>query len=90
MLWHGSKKDSDLLDIGFYKERIKELQAKHPDWFADDDRDEDDYVEPMPDPIVGLQQEIRALVVSMAAKRSNAINVALAAIVGIIVGVLIN
>ena len=90
MLWHGAKKNSDLLDIGFYKKRIKELQAKHPDWFADEDRDEDDYVEPIPDPITGLQQEIRELVVSMVAKRSHAINVALAAIVGIIVGVLID
>lgn len=89
MLWHGAKKDSDLLDIGFYKERIKELQAKHPDWFAGEDRDDDDYVEPIPDPIVGLRQEIRELVALMVVKRNNAIQVALAAIAGIIVGVLI-
>jgi hypothetical protein len=89
MLWHGAEKDSDLLMIGFYKERIEELEAKHPDWFAGDDRDEDDYVEQMPDPIVGLRQEIRELVALMAAKRSNAIRVALAAIAGIVVGVLI-
>lgn len=37
MLWHGSKKDSDLLTTDFYKERIEELHAKHPEWFADDD-----------------------------------------------------
>jgi F0F1-type ATP synthase assembly protein I len=36
-----------------------------------------------------LRQEIRELVVSMVAKRNNAINVALAVIAGIIVGVLI-
>lgn len=89
MLWHGSKKNSDLLEIGFYKERIQELQVKHPDWFADDDWDEDDCVEPMPDPIVGLQKEIRALVLSLSAKHNNAIRVALAVIAGIIVGVLI-
>lgn len=89
MLWHGSKKGSDLLTIGFYKERIEELRAKHPEWFADDDRDEDDYVEPAPDPVAGLRQEIRELVVLMVAKRNKAIHVALAAIAGIIVGVLI-
>ncbi|MFZ4380632.1 MAG: hypothetical protein ACOYO0_01540 [Sandarakinorhabdus sp.] len=114
MLWHGSSKDSDLVTIGFYKERIEELQARHPEWFADEDRDEDNYVEstpdqivqykhpdwfadddrddhaePMPDPIVGLRQEIRELVALMVAKRNKAIQVALAAIAGIIVGVLI-
>jgi hypothetical protein len=89
MLWHGSEKDSDLVTIGFYKERIEELQAGHPEWFADEDRDEDNYVEPMPDPIVGLRQEIRELVALMVAKRNNAIQAALAAIAGIIVGVLI-
>ncbi len=89
MLWHGSKKNNDLLEIGFYKERIQELQAKHPDWFADDDRDEDDCVETMPDPIAGLQKEIRALVLSLSAKHNNSIRIALAAIAGIIVGVLI-
>lgn len=90
MLWHGSEKNSDLTMIGFYKERIEELQAKHSHWFADDDRDESNYEKPMPDPIAGLRQEIRELVVLMVAKRNNALHIVLAAIVGIILGVLIS
>jgi hypothetical protein len=90
MLWHGAKKDSDLVTIGFFKKRIEELQAEHPDWFKGKDRDEDDCGELMPDPITGLQKEIRELVVVMAAIRNKVIHVALAGIAGIIVGVLIS
>lgn len=90
MLWHGSKKDNDLVAIGYFKEKVEELEATHPEWFADDDRHDGDFFESITDPITGLRQEIRELFVLMGAKRNNAIHIAMAAIAGILVGVLVS
>ena len=49
MLWHGSRVDSDLLTMGFYRERIEELEAANPQWFVNDDREED-WEKPATDP----------------------------------------
>jgi hypothetical protein len=87
MLWHGSKKDSDLLMVGFYNERIDELQAEHPDWFIDEEYD--DYEEPIPDPIAQLRNEIRSVIFTMDKGRKSGLWIAGALIAGIIIGALI-
>jgi len=88
MLWHGSRKDSDLLAIGFYRERIEELQAEHADWFVVEEPD-NDWDEPAPDPITQLRQEVRFLITAMEQRRKSGLWVAGAVVMGIIVGVII-
>lgn len=88
MLWHGSRKDSDLLTMGFYQERIEYLEMEHPDWFADDDRD-GDWDEPTPDPIAQLRQEIHLLTTTMAERRKSGLLIVAALFVGILIGVVL-
>ena len=88
MLWHGSRKDSDLLTMGFYRERIEELEAEHPDWFVNGERD-DDRDEPAHDPIGQLRQEVRRLIAAMEQRRNSGLWIAGAVVVGIIIGVII-
>jgi hypothetical protein len=73
--------------VGFYNERIDELQAEHPDWFIDEEYD--DYEEPIPDPIAQLRNEIRSVIFTMDKGRKSGLWIAGALIAGIIIGALI-
>lgn len=88
MLWYGSRKNSDLLTMGFYRERVEELEAKHPDWFVDDQRD-NDLDEPALDPIALLRQEVRSFINAMEQRRKSGLWIAGAVVAGIILGVII-
>ena len=63
LLWASSKADSDITRLGFFDERKDELQKQHPEWFADDDCDDQPDAEP--DKVDLLRAEIRDAIVAV-------------------------
>ena len=87
MLWHGSKKNSDLLEIGLYEEQIEELEQQNPSWFtASEDADE---YKPIVETIAQLRQEIRSLIGAMNQREKFGLWLGSTAIIGIVIGIVI-
>lgn len=85
LLWHASKKDNDLVFVGFFKEMEGRYRREHPEWFVEPD-DEGEIVEPQPDKVDMLQAEIARLIERMAAERIKAWVIAVVFVVGILAG----
>ena len=88
LLWHKSRKNNDVTDIGFFDEREEEYRKANPEWF-DNEEDEEEYEkgESELDRIQNLDHAVRDLASAYAKRRSSdAIWFLVAAFIGSIFG----
>ena len=92
LLWHKSRTNRDISDIGFFDKREEKYRKAHPEWF-DNEKNEEDYGndQPEPDRIENLEHAVRNLASAYGKRRSaDAIWFLVAALVGSILGGMIS
>lgn len=91
LLWHRSRENHDVSDVGFFEQREEEYRKTNPEWFKDEE--EPHFVaseEAERDRIDNLERSIRELVDAFAKRRStDAIWFLVAALVGSFIGAMI-
>ena len=88
LLWHQSRKNYDLADIGSFDEREEEYRKTNPEWFENDE-DEEEYEndESEPDRIENLEHAIRKMAEEYTKRRyADVIWFLLAALLGSFIG----
>jgi hypothetical protein len=72
LVWHGSRKNHDLMFVGFFKEREEEYRHTNPEWFQDEEEPRfAESEEPECDRVGDLERSIRELVDAFAKRRST-------------------
>ena len=85
LLWKASKTDSDITRVGFFDEKLEELQHLHPEWFVETSPDPDE-LPTEPDKMDLLRSEIRQLVDTMRERRHAVAIGAGFFVIGIVIG----
>ena len=59
LLWHKSRENSDIVDVGFFDEKEEEYRNSNPEWFQEDEnQDNVEYVSPETDRLYNLEESI--------------------------------
>ncbi len=88
LLWHKSREDNDLTDVGFFDKREQEFRGTNPEWFENEkEQEECGDKEPEPDRIGNLERAVWNLTAIFSKRRStSAIWFLLAALIGFFIG----
>ena len=88
LLWHKSREDNDLTDVGFFDKREQEFRGTNPEWFENEkEQEECGDKEPEPDRIRNLEHAVWNLTATFSKRRStSAIWFLLAALIGFFIG----